>query len=308
MTQGWETELKRLDLTYTSDNECHHCSQVIRIFPGSNGKEKAEKEHYIMRHLNKVGYPVSKVRLIETTGNVVGKPFITMEYIPGARLTESITTKEEEEKAVRVMMWLLVRLHDIDPREVYPDAMLPTTQEAVERYLGYHNAFLEETGNKMLTSVAKWLRERRSGIPETEPSMLHGDYHADNILVRDNGEPVVIDWGASKIGDPREDLSWTMLLHSIYGDIQAGSRLIESYRALSSRPVEDIDYFLVMSVIRRLVDMLYSLFAGSEAKGMRKETVKLMKANKEQYMKAYSILKDITGLKLEELHSYLSKM
>lgn len=308
MPEGWETELKRVYMTWKLGNNRQEIQRVIRIYSSSEGEEKAEREFHLMRKLNKINYPVPEVYLIESTGEIIGNPFIIMDYIQGETLTRKITTSEDEDKSVEGMMELLVKLHEMDPRAIYPDTQLPTTQEALNRYFDYHQSFLEETGSTILKPVMNWLRERRDNITETKPSILHGDYHADNILVRDNEQFIVVDWGASKIGDPREDLSWTMLLHSIYGDLQGGPKILESYRNITHRTIEDIDYFIVLAVVRRMVDLLYSVFAGSETKGMRSETVELMKTHKEPYLKAYSILKKHTGLKIEELHSYLRKM
>jgi len=308
MPEGWETELKKLDMKFKLGETHKQIQQVIRIYSGPDGKEKAKKEYNLMRQLDKICYPVPEVYLIESTRDIIGKPFIIMDYIQGEKLTEKITTREEEDRYIGTMMELLVKLHETDPRAIYPDVQLPTTQKALGRYFDYHQSFIEETGSTILKPVMKWLRERRDNIQETKPSVLHGDYHADNIMVRDNGQLVVLDWGASKIGDGREDLSWTMLLHSIYGELQVGQKILESYRAKSHRTIEDIDYFIVLAVVRRMVDLLYSMFSGSETQGMRSETVELMRAHKEPYLKAYSILKEHTGLKIEELHSYLSKM
>ena len=307
MNQGWETELKKINMKYKIDNENYHESIVIRIYPDIYGEEKAKKEYHLMRSLDSIGYPVPEVYHLETTGKVIGRPFITMEYVQGDVLAEIITNQKEYNK-ILAMMELLVKLHETDPRFVYPNRPLPTSKEAIERYLKYQQKYLEETKNTMLMPVSKWIAERMDKIIMTRPCLIHGDYHANNILISDNGEMTVIDWGAATLGDPREDLSWTILLHTIYDNQESGAALLEAYRDLSPRPVNNLDFFMVTALIRRLVDLLASLHSGSETKGMREVTVELMRNDKENYLKAYNILRDITGLQLDELHSFLTNI
>jgi aminoglycoside phosphotransferase (APT) family kinase protein len=184
----------------------------------------------------------------------------------------------------------------------------PTTHELVKKYTRYHQSYYRKTQNNFLIPVINWIEERIPQLKENKPCLIHGDYHANNLLLRKNGKIVVIDWGAATIGDPREDISWTMLLHSIYIDPQAGTKLLEAYREVSKKPVENIEFFLVTSIIRRLLDLLSSLQSGSEKLGMRKDTIKLMRSDKQQYIQACNMLKEITGLDLEELYVFLNSI
>lgn len=308
MSQGWETNLYRLELEYELENKPQNISQVIRAYPGSGGKEKAEKEYRVMRNLQKKDYPVPEVYLVEPTGEIIDEPFIIMEYVEGKLLAEKMMEKQVEKNTVKEMMSLLVRLHEIHPGSISPEDRPPTTREVVDKYIDFHQSFLSKTGNTALVNLVRWLESRRNDLSEASPSFLHGDYHAYNIIRRLNGRLVVIDWGAARVGDPREDLSWTMLLHSIYGDRDSGAMMLKSYRELSNKTLEDVDFFMVLAVFRRFIDLMGSLYAGSENLGMRPETAQEMRAHKENYLKAYRILNDITGLRLEELFSFLKQL
>jgi aminoglycoside phosphotransferase (APT) family kinase protein len=307
MEQGWETELKKIEMKYYIGNEIHQESIVIRIYPDKHGREKAGKEYHLMRSLDHIGYPVPKVFHLESTGKIIGRPFITMEYINGTLLSDILTTQSDYRK-ISAMMELLVRLHETDPRFIYPDSSLPTSKEAIERYLKFHRKFIEETKNSILTPAVKWIAQRLEKVVEMRSCLIHGDYHANNILISDSGKLTVIDWGASTLGDPREDICWTMLLHSIYGNQESGAALLEAYREASPRSIDNIDFFMVAALIRRFVDLLASLHSGSETKGMRENTVELMKDDKQNYLKAYNILREITDLELDELHRFIINM
>jgi aminoglycoside phosphotransferase (APT) family kinase protein len=307
MNQGWETELKKLNIKYKLGKEYRRTSHVMRIYADSEGAEKAKEEYHVMRQLKKIGYPVPEVYLIESTGKVIGKPFITMEYIDGETFTSN-TKGEKREAASITMMKLLVRLHEINPLLLYPDIDLPTTHESVKKYTRYHQLYYQKTEKTFLIPAINWVEERSPEIKEYRPCLIHGDYHANNLLLRKNGKIVVLDWGAAKIGDPREDLSWTILLHSIYDEPKVGTNLLEAYRKISKNPVENIDFFMVTSIIRRLLDLLISLHSGSHTLGMRKETIELMRSDQQHYLRAYDMLKEITGLELEELNNFLNTL
>jgi aminoglycoside phosphotransferase (APT) family kinase protein len=308
MNQGWETELKRLTMEYKLGEEYRRTSQVIRIYADSNGAEKAKKEFHVMRQLNKIGYPVPEVYLIESTGQVIGKPFITMELIDGENYFKNFTSEEKEEKASITMMKLLARLHEVNPLLIYPEMRLPTTYESVKKYTKFHQLYYQKTKNTFLIPVMNWVEKRIPLLRENKPCLIHGDYHANNLILRKNGKLVVIDWGAANIGDPREDLSWTMLLHSIYDKPQAGTKLLKAYKEVSKKPVENIDFFMVTSIIRRLLDLATSIHSGTNAIGLRKDTLELMRSDKQNYLRAYNMLMEITGLELEELYNFLNTL
>ncbi|MGB8408090.1 MAG: phosphotransferase family protein [Mycobacterium sp.] len=54
--------------------------------------------------------------------------------------------------------------------------------------------------------LASWLDENRP--PPAPLTLVHGDLQSTNVLVRDDGSFVALDWELTHIGDPREDLGW----------------------------------------------------------------------------------------------------
>ena len=65
--------------------------------------------------------------------------------------------------------------------------------------------------------VAAWLDERR---PATfAPGIMHGDYHAANVMFSRTGPEVVaiVDWEMCTIGDPLLDLGWLLATWELPG-------------------------------------------------------------------------------------------
>lgn len=102
--------------------------------------------------------------------------------------------------------------------------------------------------------VAAWLDANRP--PEMPLSVVHGDFQAPNILVRnDDGAFLMCDWELARVGDPREDLGWWALAAKsqppdiIEADIDA---FYARYRELTGFSEEHVNpatvaYFTVLS-------------------------------------------------------------
>ena len=59
-------------------------------------------------------------------------------------------------------------------------------------------------------AAIRWLR--REGPPATQRlSLVHGDYRSGNFLFTEHGEiKAVLDWEMAHLGDPLEDLAWSL--------------------------------------------------------------------------------------------------
>jgi aminoglycoside phosphotransferase (APT) family kinase protein len=107
--------------------------------------------------------------------------------------------------------------------------------------------------------IGRWLEEH---CPiDFRPGILHGDYHIGNVMFRpDNGElAAIIDWEMSTIGDPLLDLGW--MIATWAGDDGSApivpvvpwagfaetGELVAAYAAASTRPVDAIDWYVVLA-------------------------------------------------------------
>ena len=66
-----------------------------------------------------------------------------------------------------------------------------------------------KTASPLLRAAIAWLEAHVPALDR--PCIVHGDFKANNILWSEAGEPVVLDWELAHMGDPAEDLAWTML-------------------------------------------------------------------------------------------------
>jgi aminoglycoside phosphotransferase (APT) family kinase protein len=91
---------------------------------------------------------------------------------------------------------------------------------------------------------------------------MHGDYQFANVMFR-HGAPArlaaIIDWEMATVGDPLLDLGWALIAWPPEGDgvgsmryvdlsgMPSRDELLERYATVSGRPVDDIDYFVVLA-------------------------------------------------------------
>ena len=80
----------------------------------------------------------------------------------------------------------------------------------------------------LLSAAIDWLGAH---APDDSPcALVHGDFKANNLVFDASGRIAVIDWELSHIGDPLEDLAFTMLWTSQY-DLVGGMLSEQDYIA-----------------------------------------------------------------------------
>ncbi|CAN5481961.1 phosphotransferase family protein [soil metagenome] len=114
--------------------------------------------------------------------------------------------------------------------------------------------------------LAQWLQDNRP--PDTEPGIMHGDAHLNNVLLRRDRPQVAafVDWEMCTVGDPLLDLAWSLVCWPDDPDpISAGAELaslgglptrgevIEAYRAAGGRDTLALDWYVAMACFKLAV-------------------------------------------------------
>jgi len=306
---GWETELYTLEVHSTQNGEQVNEKRVLRVFQGEGAGRKSAKEYHLMRKLEAVGYPVPGVYGHEASGEIIGKPFILMEWVTGKTLDETYRNETQEKlwRGVDRLMTLFAQLHRLDAAPFKGIPELPChgdlTQDSLDWYLRAAQGRLQ-----WLRPVVGWLTRRKPCIDPVHPSLVHMDYHGGNVMLRMDGSAAVIDWGASRIGDRRMDLGWTLLLYTTFRGEEYRGPILASYVEHSGRGVEDVEYFEVMAATRRVIDFATTMEGGADSVGLKPEVVEMMKASKEHYRRVHDLLTARTGIRLGEFAEILDSI
>lgn len=83
------------------------------------------------------------------------------------------------------------------------------------------------------------------------PRLIHGDFRPSNVIFREGGEPIIIDWEAARIGDPYIDLSTIIGSSRRPLPTDAQRALIETYER-TARHTVDPDRLTWWSAFHRL--------------------------------------------------------
>jgi aminoglycoside phosphotransferase (APT) family kinase protein len=203
---GWEAYIYRFRC-YGRVPRSFDRPLVLRLYAGPRGLPRARREFAAQTHAHRLGYPVPEPLLLEKDSGHLGGPFIVMEHVPGETLLDLLRGN-----------WL--RILEVPTRLAEAHRRLhalPAGGLAVQPvpFLTRHLAALRHTLRDYdldgLKAALRWLDAHRP--PETDsPRLLHLDFHPVNLIARDDGESVALDWSEADVGDMHADLATTLLL------------------------------------------------------------------------------------------------
>jgi aminoglycoside phosphotransferase (APT) family kinase protein len=147
------------------------------------------------------------------------RPFSITAEIPGCET--SIANFASEDYAslrehIGTQKWqILGRLAAMDPQQLGVTEFMPTPApaECAQRELDYWAGVIETDAlqpQPIAAAAIRWLR-RQSPPPAQKLCLVHGDFRSGNFLYDRAGTiRGVLDWEMAHIGDPLEDLAWSL--------------------------------------------------------------------------------------------------
>jgi aminoglycoside phosphotransferase (APT) family kinase protein len=329
ITAGWESEMYAFDVEYGPAEDRQREALVLRLYPGDHAHAKAAHEFHSMRQLHQAGYPVPYVHMLERTNSPFGKPFVMMERIAGQVMGPLLSSArgEQQRELLRRFCTLFMQLHQLDWRPFVNDGARDATQvhipdprhlvaafvddgardatqgpyDFVDRSLRRARDALAQFSLLGFLPIVAWLEERREAVPCRQPALVHGDFHPNNILLRDDGSAVVIDWAGLQVSDARFDLAWTLLLMSTHGSVAWRDAILQEYERLIGAKVEQIEWFETFACLRRLRVVAVSLSEGAEKLGLRPDAVTMMQQQMGAIQQVYTLLLERTGIRIAEV-------
>lgn len=154
-----------------------------------------------------------------------------------------------------------VGLADFGKPAGFLERQVPRWLSELESYSGFDNYPGPDIGD--VASVANWLQ--RNQPPNWKPGIMHGDYHAANVMFSPTGPDVVaiVDWEMCTIGDPLLDLAWMLATWSDPGQdsvltnalMDAGglatpAELVARYAQNTTRDLSNIDWYTVLACFK----------------------------------------------------------
>lgn len=311
ITTGWESEIYAFDVEHGAATARQQEALILRLFPGHKAGGKAAHEFASMHQLHRVGYPVPQVFALATDDSPLGHPFILMERIDGPVLWSLLeqATPDQQPALFQLFCQLFVQLHQLDWRNFVQVAEQPRYTEPyvfIDRWVKTAYEHLQRQSSAGFQAVVAWVAQRRDRLACTQPAPVHQDFHPNNVLLRADGSPVVIDWTGFAVSDARFDLAWTLVLANAHADEALSDQILQGYQAISGATLSEMAIFEVIACLRRLFDLLVSLGAGAEQQGMRPEAVTLMRQQMAAYRRVYALLVQHTGVQISEIEQIVA--
>ena len=202
--------------------------------------------------------------------------FYLMEPIDGFNAGEQLPPLHAGDPAVRFRMGLsmaeaLAKLGAVDYRAVglgdfgkpegFLERQVPRWLSELESYREFDNYPGPDIPG--VDDVAKWLEQGRPSA--WTPGIMHGDYHAANVMFSRTGPEVVaiVDWEMCTIGDPLLDLGWllatwrqpdgsSVFSHALGGQdgLASTDELFERYAANTTRDLSHITWYTVLACFK----------------------------------------------------------
>ena len=159
-------------------------------------------EFRLLRHLHNcdnAALPVPEALLLDTAGELLGAPYMLLEFLPGQTTFEPANVDGLIKQAVTA----LDAIHAIDVRA---PALEPLPQREFARH-----TFEDAAVSTLRANILTELQPHWPPPVTNEPVLNHGDFWPGNLLWLDGTLTGVIDWEDANLADPLADLANTRL-------------------------------------------------------------------------------------------------
>ena len=191
---------------------------ILRRDPQSSliDTERAH-EHRTYEAVFSTEIPVPEPVLLEEDARHLARPFSVTREIVGCETAATLFDNPPYSTLRDVLgrrKWnLLGQLAALDFRKLGVDAYMPVPEHAAAHELAYWSQVIDNDAlhpQPIAEATRRWL-ERNLPPPSSRMSLVHGDYRSGNFLFDTDGEiRGVLDWEMAHIGDPLEDLAWSL--------------------------------------------------------------------------------------------------
>lgn len=199
------------------------------------------REFELLTALHAAGVPVPRPCWCVTEDSPLGLPFVIMERLEGTDVRKHLAANPDLDRRALglLLVGLQAKLHRLDWRARLPSSIADSScSSELDRWAGALAAATGDPG-PLLAAALDWLRAHPP-VAENR-RLVHGDFKTNNLMVGVGGTITVLDWELAHLGDPIEDLAWTMLWttgHDLVGGLLTPDDYVAAYQAETGCPVD----------------------------------------------------------------------
>ncbi len=180
--------------------------RVMKLYLGGSSRDYVRREADVSRRVHRAGLPAPAVYdsdAVDGLYEVGGRLGILFERVDGPTMMRDLGARPWMLSThSRQLASLHAGIHAV------PGEGLPLLRNRIERSI-------ERAGGLISERAQQAARQRLEALPDLR-QVCHGDFHPDNVILRE-GSPLVIDWGPASAGHPAADVAWTYLLYRFAG-------------------------------------------------------------------------------------------
>lgn len=173
------------------------------------------RQFEILRALEPTAVRVPPALWLEPTGDVIGRPFLVMDRVPGTvyEMEAPDVSPARVRRMCEGMAEQLAAIHLVDV-EGAGLAALDDGPTHLDRELGRWEAEMQRVKRGPLPALERLSQALRDTQPEPHPrvTLVHGDAKPGNFAFVGDDVSAVFDWEMATVGDPLTDLGWMELL------------------------------------------------------------------------------------------------
>ena len=246
------------------------------------------REATVQSALAETGFPVPRIRAVETQGNLLGGPFYLMDRLDGDVVTSSLPERFEPVERRRALVertvGTLAQLHSLDITR--PSlAELGRPEGYLERQVQrFRQLWPQNTQREvpLIDQLGTWLSRN---LPTTQRhAVIHGDYRIGNLMFNQEQEPrvqAVLDWEMATLGDPLADVGYLSATYASPGSTPSimeltsvtretgfptRDELIELYARETDLDLENLHWYEVLALWKAAIfcEAIYTRWLNGE--------------------------------------------
>lgn len=188
-------------------------------------------EYELLTTLSRLGVAVPRTWWCVVENSPLGQPFMIVDRVHGTDIRKHLAAQPDTDRHQLGVELVRVQtdLHQLDRQAVQPASTMPHpgAGEELDKWI----QLIQLSGiepHPLLSAATSWLADH---IPHTaRHCLVHGDFKTNNLLFGTDGHVTVLDWELAHIGDPEEDVAWTLLWTSPF-DLVGGLLSAEDYQS-----------------------------------------------------------------------------
>jgi aminoglycoside phosphotransferase (APT) family kinase protein len=191
---------------------------VLKTYVCDEDLRRCAREFQVLRSLESISFPAPDVYLCEYDSRFLGFPFLIMENVKALQ--------KNMNEIVDPFAKVLARIHNLKVAELGLTILrTPKDGYAFARrwpihFENYLN--LETKHDKRLKKdfdlAIRWLKANAENNYCPQYSLVHGDYHPDNVCMTTDSRVIVLDWDSIEIGDPALDVGYAYHFVKFFSD------------------------------------------------------------------------------------------